>query len=76
MRSTKELDDYSLNLSETVDHERDELNAAEPRNLVLGLEPLEQEPEELRDEPRRRSVVLVVLVDLTVCYRLLPRFRV
>lgn len=76
MRSTKELDDYSLNLSETVDHERDELNAAEPCNLVLGLEPLEQEPEELRDEPRRRSVVLVVLVDLTVCYRLLPRFRV
>lgn len=53
-----------LDLSETVDHESDELNTSESCNLVLGLEALEEEREELSDQTRRGTVVLVFLVFL------------
>ena len=51
-----------LNLAEAVDHERDQLDAAEAGDLVLSLEALEQEREQLRDQARRGSVVVLVVV--------------
>lgn len=41
---------HSLNLSQRVDHEGDELDAAEASDLVLGLEAAEEESEQLSDE--------------------------
>jgi hypothetical protein len=52
----------SLDLAEAVNHERDELNAAESRNLILGLEAFEEEGEELSNQTRGRAVVLIILV--------------
>jgi hypothetical protein len=52
----------ALDLAQAVDHEGHQLDAAVPRNLVLGLEPSQQEGKKLRDQARCRTIVGVVVV--------------
>lgn len=60
-----------LDLAEAVDHEGDELHAAVPRDLVLGLEAPQQEREKLCDEAGCGTVVGIVILTSTGCFALL-----
>lgn len=65
------LREGSLDLSETVHHESNELDAAESGDFVLCLEAFEEEGEELGNESGRWSVlVLVVFVLFVVLFSL------